>query len=693
MAARGPGVGQVGQTFPPDRQEDLVFRGGRTLPQLTYKTFYVGKAWADGPQAAARQSLDAALAAAMTDSRLNEIVGQYFGGSQITTSVLPSAVLDIPLQSTFDKSDIEALAEKTFMSGVLSAIDLSTCVLNIILPPGAILSSEGSGSAAMRIGRRAPPGTPEEEEEDSRNGLGGYHGSVHIQHPAQPTTVYYAAAVWSEGNNGIAIPGWQPWENACATLYHELNEARTDPDVEDAVRTGDRRWIGWNSRSGQEIGDFPIEEAGPNLPLVFKKVPVGAAPGTAPIQLLWSNRVHGPEAPSTAASAATAAPAAVQIVSFGLAASTVPAMGAGVTFSAPGNATDFKAAGSTGAWSQFLSGLFDDAVAATQKTLKGLPSQFFNPAKGMPGAADRAELPIKWPGFPRLLENSNLPPEEQLRRAELISGTFIGRQRFQDEYLEWFVTRDGPTQKIKQIDFTCEGPEYWDFLASHEPDVLLALYQKWVSSDVKLTDLLTNGRYNPLNVWNTSRGAMHLIQPANSLNAEIRIAADATILRQNPDGTLKTDAQDLINCAQYGVAGRASDPHIGDLVNGLARDGYVISIKDPVGLYMSRPRLLGFTTPDGQQVTQDWFTVARGSEDHILRGVFAAPQGAQHVVGDIAIGGVPLTFGGQVAKVIDMGLTGIAFGKGSVKNPTFPCVSLGAVASTAAVASHLSRLA
>src|ERR1700682_5101993 len=88
-----------------------------------------------------------------------------------------------------------------------------------------------------------------------------------------PVTIYYSVAVWSEGNNGVAIPGWQPWENTCATLYHELNEARTDPDVEDAVRTGEIRWIGWNSQSGQEIGDFPIHEAGPNLPLVFKKVP------------------------------------------------------------------------------------------------------------------------------------------------------------------------------------------------------------------------------------------------------------------------------------------------------------------------------------------------------------------------------------------------------------------------------------
>lgn len=693
MAGKGPGMAQRDRTFPPQPREDLVFRGGRTLPQMSYKTFYVGSGWADGVPASSRANLDAALAAAMTDPALNEIVSQFFGGSNITTLPLQSIVLDLPLQQVFDKGDIHVLAERTFMSGVLSAVDLETCVVNFVLPPGAILSSEGGGEAHLRIGRRARPGTPDIEEEDSRNGLGGYHGSIHIMHPGTPITVYYSVAVWSEGDNGIAIRGWEPWENACATLYHELNEARTDPDVEDAIRTGDVRWIGWNSQTGEEIGDFPIEEAGPNLPLVFRKIEVASAPGTVPIQLLWSNRVHGPEEPGRAPHllAATAAQPAVHVISLGLA-SAPPAMGAGIVFSPPGKIEDFKKVSSVAAWSGLIAGLFDDSVAATQAYLKGLPSQFFNPAKGVPQAADHADLPIKWPGFPRLLENSNLPPEEALRQAELISGTFIGRYKHQDEYLEWFVTRDAATQKIIRITFTCEGPEYWQFLSENEPDQLVALYQQHVHPDVKAGDLVSNRQYNPLNVWNTMRGAMHLIQPNNSLSAEIRIAADATILRKNDDGSLKTDAQDLITCAKYGEPGRASDPHIGDLVNGLARDGYVISLKDPVGLYMSRPRLAGFTTPDGNAVTQNWFNITRGSEDFILRGVFAAPQGSQFEVGDILIGGVPLAYGGQVAKVIDMGLTGIAYGKGTVKNPASLCGGPRSVAAVVAVRRHMGRV-
>ena len=83
-----------------------------------------------------------------------------------------------------------------------------------------------------------------------------------------------------------------------ATLYHELNEARTDPDGEDAIRLGNQpgatHFLGWTSMKGEEIGDFPIFEARP-LALVFKEVPLANGNGTVPIQLQYSNAVHGPE--------------------------------------------------------------------------------------------------------------------------------------------------------------------------------------------------------------------------------------------------------------------------------------------------------------------------------------------------------------------------------------------------------------
>ncbi|TPI62532.1 hypothetical protein FJ420_06905 [Mesorhizobium sp. B3-1-3] len=673
FASRMPSAVRAIRTFPPNPSEDLVYRGGRTIANLSYRIFYVGAQWANAPFAAQRVDLDNALAAAMTDPGLNSILNQYFGGAKVTTNPLSSGILDAPLQKIYDKNDIHSLATKVFMSGALSAVDLKNSVVGFILPPGAVLSSDGGGSATATNRRKPRRGTPPMEEADSKHGLGGYHGSIHIARPGSPVTIYYAVSVWSEGDNGIPIPGWQPWENATATLYHELVEARTDPDVEDAVRTGDVRWIGWNSATGQEIGDFPIVEADADLTLVFRRVAVAAGPGTVPIQLMWSNRVHGPEVPPVGLPVAAATTPVPLIKIDGGAQNAEFAVGGGIVLSAPGKLADFKNPTSAGAWNSTLSKLFDDAVLETQKYLKGQPSQFFNPARGLPSLGEPADLPVKWPGFPRKLENSALTPVQALEIAERISGTFIGRQIHQDEYLEWFVERDPQTRKITKITFTCEGPEYWDFLGEAEPDTLLSLYRAHVSPSVKKSDLFTGSTYHRLNPWNTIRGAMHLIQPANNLFAEIAIAALATILRKNPDGSLKTDAQDLIDCAQYGDGGRASDPHIGDLVNGLARDGYVISLKDPVGLYMSRPNLLGFATSDGKAVGQDWFAITRGSEQFPVRGIFAAPAASHFVVGDISVAGVPLDFGGQVAKVIDMGLTGVAYGKGTIKSLAFPC--------------------
>ncbi len=81
-----------------------------------------------------------------------------------------------------------------------------------------------------------------------------------------------------------------------ATFYHELNEARTDPDVEDAIKTGDDSVLGWVTQGGEEVGDFPVDEANP-LSLVFKEVPLADGSGTVPVQFQYSNFVHGPEGP------------------------------------------------------------------------------------------------------------------------------------------------------------------------------------------------------------------------------------------------------------------------------------------------------------------------------------------------------------------------------------------------------------
>ena len=84
-----------------------------------------------------------------------------------------------------------------------------------------------------------------------------------------------------------------------ATFYHELNEARTDADVEDAIRAENSpnadSFLGWTSRQGQECGDFPVFESNNDLTKVFQEVALSAGGGTVPVQLQYSNNVQGPE--------------------------------------------------------------------------------------------------------------------------------------------------------------------------------------------------------------------------------------------------------------------------------------------------------------------------------------------------------------------------------------------------------------
>ncbi len=303
---------------------------------------------------------------------------------------------------------------------------------------------------------------------------------------------------------------------------------------------------------------------------------------------------------------------------------------------------------------------------------------------------------IPWNAFPR--KYALLLPDDVERRWELgervVTRDLFGRQagfftqtsdgfqnaglpfRDQDEYCEWRTVRAGPA--IERVIFTCENPEYWEFVAANAPDALLQLYQQLVSPAVRAEDLFFHGdmfragpggtaenlrgRYNPLNRWNTTDGIVHLTHPANSLQAEIRLAGDATVLRRDGRGNQLTDDVALICCAGYGDANRSSDPTIGGRVNSLVRSGVSVTLDDPVGLYISGIDLAGIETPDG--TPSKWWRPIRpsttGTRPMILRAEFAPPAGSGLSMSDVMVGGEPLRFGSQLAELLTM----VIYGRG-----------------------------
>jgi hypothetical protein len=354
-------------------------------------------------------------------------------------------------------------------------------------------------------------------------------------------------------------------------------------------------------------------------------------------------------------------------------------------FSPPANIGDFDQNPSLkDDWNDRISDMIKANIESLS-TFDGVhPDQvcFFDPREQPPGQSKT--VPVMWRGFPNILI-AKYGKEEAYKIADA-PGTLLSsaepplNYREQDEYLEWVVRKDDITGKIKEIIFTCEGPEYWQTIST-DKELLLQLYKKYASPEVILSDLIfSNGTYNMYNKWNLS-AAIHLTQPNNYLSAEINIAARSTVIRGSGDTPLSNDRA-LICCGAYGAVNRNSDPKIGAIVNSAVRDGNWVSLRVPIGLYVSDIDSSQFTKPDGSAITDfktRYWNVIRGSADDkmILRASLKVPEEETFdnkplLLGDLLISGDQLKYGGQVADTIDIGLYATVV-PGAPKATPIPC--------------------
>lgn len=204
---------------------------------------------------------------------------------------------------------------------------------------------------------------------------------------------------------------------------------------------------------------------------------------------------------------------------------------------------------------------------------------------------------------------------------------------------------------------------------NHEPDTVVELYRKYISNEVRKEDLQDiDGTYNAYNVWNTTKGAMHLNCPPNSLSGQLTIASECCLHwgccaknRKDPNDQTKcegyTNGGDLIQCGIFGLPTRASDPLIGSTVNRLIQANLVVSIAPPVGLYMEDLNTTGWQDPSGKGfstamidkiVTYERGAGIRGSGAMNSRIRVEIPDGEGYVLGDCLIGGERLEWTGQL---------------------------------------------
>jgi Dyp-type peroxidase family len=267
--------------------------------------------------------------------------------------------------------------------------------------------------------------------------------------------------------------------------------------------------------------------------------------------------------------------------------------------------------------------------------------------------------------------------------------------RPQTEYCEWQVQRE--SGRIQSVTFTCEPPEYWKAMfggpVESSPvvfrgcsDVVLALYRQLVNPRVDLQSLLATGPltrtplgllargvYNPYNRWNTTCGIAHLTAPANTLMAEIMLAAQASRTYKNAGGRLVVLPDVLCAGASLGSSNRNSDVAIASTVNSLARQGRRLTLANPVGICMDGIDSSGWEFPRGL-VAADCIHAVRGQERQALRLVVQMPS-AEFAVSDIRIGGVPVRHGGQIAECITVKLRAMASVLGHVTNEPLPLPS------------------
>src|SRR5215471_14370999 len=115
---RAPGI-------PPTPAHDLLFHGGKTIEHLTFTNLYVG---GDTWQPSDMTNIDRALAAAMAEPHLNNVMAQYFAGRPPTTTFRPSQTLPGPAPHTVSQGDVEQLVRTLVTQNRLSGFDVSTTV-------------------------------------------------------------------------------------------------------------------------------------------------------------------------------------------------------------------------------------------------------------------------------------------------------------------------------------------------------------------------------------------------------------------------------------------------------------------------------------------------------------------------------------------------------------------------------------
>lgn len=250
---------------------------------------------------------------------------------------------------------------------------------------------------------------------------------------------------------------------------------------------------------------------------------------------------------------------------------------------------------------------------------------------------------ITWMAFPR---DVRLPSRRDDRAGAF---TVAENRDAQNEYCEWQVQRNA-AGKIRKVTFVTETPEYWETLWAIDKARVVDLYRTLTGNPgiVQANLESSPGVYDRRNAFNRTSGIVHLLQSINTLKAALGLAQGSV----NSGG-----ARD--NFEHSPGPPTSVDPRVAMDISALVRRSLSVTLREPIGLYITHWDDSGWSKPDGSPVGNYW-TVVRGVPGMALRLEYEVPAGAGFVVGDIRIGGRPIDFGGQLAEHVTVMIAGVA---------------------------------
>lgn len=321
-------------------------------------------------------------------------------------------------------------------------------------------------------------------------------------------------------------------------------------------------------------------------------------------------------------------------------------------FSPPGHLTDLTTPAQLQGWSDLVSGGLDSTIANVAAEIGAANVQLVNPLRTSIANPRRRLIP--WLTFPQVVYDRNT-----LAHSRTIVESDTTRNS-RDEYSEWFTHMSGGN--VIAVDITTELPEYWDYLATALSHTAFAdIYRRYANPAATEAALFppsgaAGDRYDPMNRFNTTDGAMHMICGINNLNAALGLIGPSTIVRFN--GTEPKDVQDCEPGGQH-----HADPTVIAHFNRLAREGRYITLDDPVGVYILGVDTAGWKTPDGSD-PRNLITVSRGNPPVRLR---VHVPGGGFTLSDVTIGGEPIRSGAQVAERVTVGIFASVGAAGTIR--------------------------